>query len=811
MELQACHPEGCRSYHRGTVAAHTALLPEVTGAAAVAQVLADLARARDEWVDAADAADAADVPAAPAERCLVHAAHLPARPARTAPLARPLPPAVAERLPGELWSHQAEAIDLARRGRSVVVATGTASGKSLCYQAPVGEAASAPVRPGTSLLLFPTKALAHDQLRALTELDLPGVVAGAYDGDAGAEERTWIRKHATVVLTNPEMLHAGILPHHERWATFLGRLRYVVVDELHAFRGVFGSHVAQVLRRLHRLAVHHGGSPTFICCSATIGDPERLASAVTGVPVTAVTDDGSPRGPRTVALWQPPLLDEATGARASAHRETAAVAAGLIEAGHTTLAFTRSRRGAEVVAADIRRRLPRSLARRIRSYRGGYLPEERRSIEDELFNGRLAGIVATSALELGIDVGGLDAVVLDGFPGTIASFWQQAGRAGRRGREAAAVLVAGADQLDQWLVRHPAELLTRRPEPAIVNPGNPYVLDPHLRCAAHELPLTHADQRFWPGLLDDGVRRLVHADELVVRRRGRRGEPMAVWDGVGWPSHTVGLRNAGGAPVRIRATEDGRRIGDVDRARAPEQVHPGASYLHQGEHWRVVSLDLEVGVAEVEPDDGLTYTVPRRDTATRLLGEDARCRVGAATVVLGTVEVESRVVGYQRKETGSGRVVASEPLELPPSVLVTRAVWYLPDADAIARAGLEPARLPAALHAAEHAAIGMLPLFAICDRWDVGGVSIARHPDTAAPTIVIYDALPGGAGVAELGFEAADEHLRATLESIEACPCADGCPSCVQSPKCGNGNEHLDKAAAAALLRAVLAAAPLPG
>lgn len=786
------------------MAVHTAHLPEVAGAAAVAQLLEDLARARDEWGGGDESGPAAG--AAPAS-CLVHAAHLPARPARTAPLERPLPPAVAERLPAALWSHQAEAIDLARRGRSVVVATGTASGKSLCYQAPVGEAAGAPVRPGTSLLLFPTKALAHDQLRALTELELPGVVAGAYDGDASAEERTWIRKSATVVLTNPEMLHAGILPHHERWATFLGRLRYVVVDELHAFRGVFGSHVAQVLRRLHRLAAHHGGSPTFICCSATIGDPERLASAITGVPVTAITDDGSPRGPRTVALWQPPLLDEATGARASAHRETAAVAAGLIDAGHTTLAFTRSRRGAELVAADIRRRLPRALARRVRSYRGGYLPEERRSIEEELFTGQLAGIVATSALELGIDVGGLDAVVLDGFPGTIASFWQQAGRAGRRGRDAAAVLVAGADQLDQWLVRHPEELLTRTPEPAVVNPGNPYVLDPHLRCAAHELPLTHADQRFWPGVLDDAVRRLVHADEVVVRRRGRRAEPMAVWDGIGWPSHTVGLRNAGGAPVRIQTAGDGRRIGDVDRARAPEQVHPGASYLHQGEQWRVVSLDLEAGVAEVEPDDGLTYTVPRRDTATRLLGEDARRTVGAATVVLGTVEVESRVVGYQRKETGSGRVVASEPLDLPPSVLVTRAVWYLPDAATVA--AVEPARLPAALHAAEHAAIGMLPLFAICDRWDVGGVSIARHPDTDAPTIVIYDAMPGGAGVAELGFEAADEHLPATLESIEACPCGDGCPSCVQSPKCGNANEHLDKAAAVALLSAVLAVDPV--
>jgi len=783
------------------MALHTALPSELVGAAALADLLEDLAAARDAAVED----EHGPPPTGPGR--LVHLSHLGAREARHGVLARPLPAAVADRVPGPLWAHQAEAIDLARSGRSVVVATGTASGKSLCYQLPIAEAVAAPVRPGTALVLFPTKALAHDQLRALTALDLPGVVAGAYDGDAGPEERTWIRKSATVVLTNPEMLHAGILPHHERWATFLGRLRYVVIDELHAFRGIFGSHVAQVVRRLRRLAAHHGAHPTFISCSATIGEPDRLAGALTGVPVTAVTDDGSPRGPRTIALWQPPLLDEATGARGSAHREAAAVAAGLIDQARTTLTFTRSRRQAELVAADVRRRLPRPLARRVRAYRGGYLAEERRDIEDELFRGRLTGIVATSALELGIDVGGLDAVVLDGFPGTIASFWQQAGRAGRSGREAAAVLVAGADQLDQWLVRHPTELLTRRPEPAVVNPANPFVLDPHLRCAAHELPLTHADQRWWPGALDDGVRRLVQDDELVVRQRGRRQEPMAVWNGAGWPTHGVGLRNAGGAPIRIVTAVGERQIGDVDRARAPEQVHTGASYLHQGEQWRVVSLDLEQGRALVEPDDGLTYTVARRDTTTRLLGADHERAVGAATVHLGTVEVEGRVIGYQRKESGTGRLVANEVLELPPSTLVTRAVWYVLPPSLVEVAGLDRAQLPAALHAIEHAAIGMLPLFAICDRWDVGGVSIARHADTGLPTIVIYDAMPGGAGVAELGYEAADDHLQATLETIEACGCVDGCPSCVQSPKCGNGNDHLDKAAAGALLRVLLAGA----
>lgn len=785
------------------MALQSAHQPEVASAAALADVLVELAAARDRSLIDASPVDGV---APPEEPHLVHLAHLPPREARHGALARPLPPAVAARFDQPLWSHQAEAIDLARAGRSVVVATGTASGKSRCYQVPIAEAAIAPVRPGTALALFPTKALAQDQLRALTALELPGVVAGAYDGDASPEERTWIRKQASVVLTNPEMLHAGLLPHHERWATFLGRLRFVVVDELHAFRGVFGSHVAQLLRRLRRLAAHHGAHPVFICCSATIGSPQHLASALTGVDVTAVVDDGSPRGPRTVALWQPPLLDAATGARGSAHRETAAVAAGLIQSGHTTLGFTRSRRGAELVAADVRRRLPRSLARRVRAYRGGYLPEERRAIEDELFSGRLAGVVATSALELGIDVGGLDAVVIDGFPGTIASFWQQAGRAGRAGGDAAAVLVAGDDQLDRWLVRHPEQLLARPPEPAVVNPANPNVVDPHLRCAAHELPLTHADARWWPqGVLDDGVRRLVHADELLVRHRGRREEPMAVWDGVGWPAHGVGLRNAAGAPVRIVEAGTERRVGDVDRARAPEQVHLGASYLHQGEHWRVVSLDLDAGVATVEPDDGATYTVARRDTTTRLVEVDASRQVGTARLSLGTIEVVGRVVGYQRKEALTGTLLASEPLDLPPATLTTRAIWYVVEPSVLEVAALGAPRVPGALHAIEHAAIGILPLFAICDRWDVGGVSIVRHPDTGLPTIVIYDAVPGGAGVAELAFEAADQHLRAALESIAACPCQDGCPSCVQSPKCGNANEHLDKGAAADLLRAVLA------
>jgi DEAD/DEAH box helicase domain-containing protein len=774
-----------------------------SGVASIAEVLVELADARDREHRRHDDLAADVVTPLPASR-LVHLATLPPRVASFGELQRPLPPAVADRAPGQLWSHQAEALDHLRAGRSTVLATGTASGKSLCYQLAIGEAVAAPVRPGTALLIFPTKALAHDQLRAITELGLPGVVAGAYDGDAGSEERAWIRKHANVVLTNPEMLHSALLPHHARWATFLGRLHYVVIDELHTFRGVFGSHVAQLVRRLRRLAHHHGADPSFLSCSATVGEPHRLASAITGLPTVPVLADGSPRGARTIALWQPPVLDVASGARGSAHKESAAVLAGLIDSGHRTLGFTRSRRSVETVAADVRRRLPRHLAGRVRAYRAGYLAEERRDIEDELFGGRLLGVVATSALELGIDVGGLDAVVLDGFPGTISSFWQQVGRAGRAGATSAGVLVAGDDQLDQWFVAHPEELLARAPEPAVVNPDNPYVVDPHLRCAAHELPLTHADQRWWPAdVLDDGVRRLVQDDELLVRRRGRRQEPIAVWHGTGWPSHGVGLRTSAGAPVQI-VDADGARVGDVDRARAPEQVHPGASYLHQGTQWRVTDLDLDLGVATVERDDGATYTVVRSATDVRLHEPDATRSVGRARLAVGGAEVSSTVIGYQRKDSFSGALVESVALDLPTSTLVTRAIWYTLTPDDLRAAGVDAEEVPGALHAAEHAAIGMLPLFAICDRWDVGGLSIARHADTGLPTVIIYDAAPGGAGVAELAYEAAGRHLAATLESIEACPCAAGCPSCVQSPKCGNGNDHLDKHAAKRLLRHVL-------
>jgi len=741
---------------------------------------------------------------------LVHLERFAARPARHAELDRPLPAAVAAAVGVErFWTHQAQAIDLVRSGRSVVVATGTGSGKSLCYQVPVAEAVSSPVRPGTSLLVFPTKALAQDQLRALLAMKVPRLTAAAYDGDAGQSERTWIRRSANVVLTNPEMLHHGILPHHERWARFLARLRYVVIDELHVLRGIFGSHVAQVLRRLRRLCAHYGSSPVFVFTSATLGRPDRLASALCGLDVRAVTEDGSPQGARLFALWNPPLLDD-RGNRVPANSEAARIAAALVRADRRTIVFCRSRKGTELVATDLQRRLPSALAPLVRPYRSGYLATERRDIELDLFTGRLRGVVATSALELGIDVRGLDACVLNGFPGTLASMWQQAGRAGRGSAEGVSVLVAGDDQLDQWLVRHPHELFARPPEPAVVNPSNPYVLDPHIECAASERPLAPVDARYWPDDLDEAVVRLAGRDLLGVRRRGRH-DVVAAWTGTGWPSSAIGLRSSSSAEVKILCCGDAgdeHVIGTVDLSRAPATVHPGAVYLHQGATYRVEHLDLGQRTARVVPSDGEEYTSPRTDVTFRILRAERTRAVGRALLSIGEIEVHSRVTGYQRIDLRSRATLGTEPLDLPPSILRTRAVWYTFDEDLVADSGVDSADLPGTLHALEHTAIGMLPLFTICDRWDVGGVSTALHADTVLPTVAVYDGYQGGAGIAELAFDAADRHLAETLDVLRSCPCTDGCPSCVVSPKCGNGNEPLDKAGATRLLTTLLA--PLP-
>ncbi|HEU4425319.1 MAG TPA: DEAD/DEAH box helicase [Pilimelia sp.] len=719
----------------------------------------------------------------------------------------PLRTAYAERGIAAPWRHQAQAASLAYAGRHVVVATGTSSGKSLAYQLPALGTLVTDAR-ATVLYLAPTKALAADQLRTVDSLQLNGVRPACYDGDTPREEREWIRRHSRFVLTNPDMLHHGILPGHAAWRTFLRHLAYVVVDECHTYRGVFGSHVAHVLRRLRRIVSRYGGTPTFVLASATAGDPATAATRLTGLPVTAVTTDGSPRGPLTFALWEPPLLptghpadgDFGNPVRRSALRETADLLSDAVARGVRTLAFVRSRRGAELVATMARRSLDDAvpgLGERVAAYRAGYLPEERRALERAVLDGSLLGLASTNALELGVDLVGLDAVVICGYPGTRASLWQQAGRAGRAGREALAVLVARDDPLDTYLVHHPEALFGHPVEATVLDPTNPYVLGPQLCCAAAEAPLTPADLRLFGGEPATAA-----ADELVAAGTLRRRPTGYYWTRKGRPE--VDLRGAGGAPVSVVETPTGRLLGTVDPGSSHFLVHPGAVYLHQGASYVVEDLDLDDAVALARAEEPDWSTHARDVTSLSVVSVRSYAYAGPVGLYLGEVDVTNQVVSYQRRRLGTGEVLDTQPLDLPARDLRTVAVWFTVTPDALVAAGVGPAEVPGALHAAEHAAIGLLPLVATCDRWDIGGLSTAAHPDTECPTVFVYDGHPGGAGFAERAYAVADAWLRATRDVIAECRCESGCPSCVQSPKCGNGNNPLAKGAAVRVLDVVL-------
>jgi DEAD/DEAH box helicase domain-containing protein len=735
---------------------------------------------------------------------IAHARFLPPRGARFGTLAHSLHPGLEERLRARgitrLYTHQVAAIEAARRGEHVAVVTPTASGKTLCYNLPVLDGLLADPE-ARALYLFPTKALAQDQLDELRGFDLPDVPVAVYDGDTPQRARRGIREQARVLLSNPDMLHVGILPQHFRWKPFLRGLRFVVVDEMHAYRGVFGSNVANVLRRLRRLCRLHGAAPQFLCASATIANPEEFGGRLLGLPVTVVDDHGAPAGPRWFALWNPPLLDAGGVARRSALSEATAVFSELVRRGVRTVAFTKARKATELIsryaAARLRETAP-GLAERISPYRAGYLPEDRRRIERRLFAGELVGVVATSALELGIDVGGLDAAVLVGFPGTIASMWQRAGRAGRGADASLAVLVAQDDALDQYLMRHPDYLFERPCEHAVIDPENPYVLARHLRCAAAEIALVATDLTLFGARARELIPRLEETGELTARR--------ARWYWTGtqrYPAHEVDVRSASGAVFRI-VGPDRRAIGTVDEARVFEQVHPGAVYLHQGEAYLVRDLDLRARVARVQLAGVDHHTQPRTTIDLTIRRPRASRPWGPTTLHCGEVEVATQVTGYARKQLFTDAVLDIQPLELPPRRLQTTALWFeipAPLEAEVRRRGLDFA---GGIHAVEHAAIGLLPLFAMCDRWDIGGVSYPAHPQTGTPVIFIYDGHPGGVGITEKGYALIDALAAATLDVIAACGCEGGCPSCIQSPKCGNLNEPLDKQAALLLLRGLL-------
>jgi DEAD/DEAH box helicase domain-containing protein len=726
---------------------------------------------------------------------LAHVETVPAADARVAPLPDELEPRLRAALPFDgLFTHQRDAWDVAARGEHLILATGTASGKSLAFNLPVLDAIAREPKE-RALYLYPTKALAQDQARALAALRAPNVRAAIYDGDTPGERRWQIRRWANVILTNPDMLHVGVLPHHDRWADVLHNLRYVVVDEAHVYRGVFGSHVGNVLRRLRRLARVYGAEPQLLFASATIANPGELASALGGVDATVVERDAAPRAERTIALWNPELLDAELGLRASPLGEASRLLAALTSRGLRTICFAKSRKAAELIHKFTVDRVDSATAARLAPYRAGYTPAQRRDIERRLVEGELLGVSATDALELGIDIGLLDCAISVGFPGTVASLRQQWGRAGRRGH-GLAVLIASEDALDQYFMREPMMLLERRVEAAILDHANPRVLDGHVRAAAFEAPVDDADRTT---LGDEALERAALLPELKHTKSGY------VWGGRDYPAGKFGLRSTTPDTFAVVEAQSGTVLGIVERERAYSTVHEGAIYLHLGESYLVRELDLQSRTAVVTPYSGDYYTQAKKDTNTAIeetLRSERRCGL---ELTFGRISVTEQIVAYQKKSIRDQSTLETVDLDLPETSFETEAVWYLPEPEQLD--GLE--KMPAllgTLHAAEHAMIALLPLWAMCDRWDIGGLSTNIHFQTNRPTVFIYDGHSGGVGITERGFHAFEGWVSDTARMLEGCPCSDGCPSCVQSPKCGNLNEMLDKGGALTFLRRLVAA-----
>ena len=741
---------------------------------------------------------------------IVAVAHEAARAGSSRPLPDELSGALRDALAAAgitaLHGHQRAAYDLLEAGENVVVATGTASGKSLCYQlAALTESARDP--QARALFLFPTKALAQDQARKLTAFRVPGAMPAIYDGDTPQDQRALLRRTATILLSNPDMLHVGILPGHERWAEFLHQLRLVVLDEAHVYRGVFGSHVAQVVRRLRRLCAAYGGDPRFVLTSATIANPKDFAERLVGLPFATVTDDEASRPERTVVFWNPPLLDPARGERRSALAEAAYVTAEAVLAGARVITFAPTRKAAELVYGQVRRRLEdrdRAAAERVLPYRAGYTPQQRRDIERRLFDHQLDAVVATQALELGIDVGSLDVSLVMGFPGTVTSLKQRWGRAGRQGH-GYAVLVAGQDALDQYFMREPERLLGRSVEEAIIDLHNPHISAAHLEAAAYEAPITPRDEAFV------GEEGLLAAQRLEQAGRLRRRGDGLVWTRPYSPAAQTSLRTAGNEQFLIVEAAHGEIIGTVERERVFRFCHPGAVYLHLGRSYLVTRLDLEGRTVVVEDFSGGFYTQAKTDKNVLVAGQADMRELPGAALFFGELEVTEQVIAYQKRDLTDGHVLDNVSLDLPEQTFVTQAFWLavpqaVADTSVAALAETDELALPGALHAAEHATIALLPLYAMCDRWDIGGLSTPWHWQTDTPSIFVYDGYPGGIGLTKRGYEAFESLAADARTLIIECPCESGCPSCVQSPKCGNLNEPLSKPGAVALLSALLGA-----
>jgi DEAD/DEAH box helicase domain-containing protein len=732
-----------------------------------------------------------------------HETILPARPGRPASLPSALHLQLVDALGAQgirrLWTHQAECWEAAQRGEDFIVTTGTASGKSLCFNLPVLDGLLRDPH-ARAVYLYPTKALAQDQLRRIRLLAGRQVETATYDGDTPTAARQLARQKARVLLTNPDMIHVSLLPRHERWDDFFFNLRYVVIDEAHTYRGVFGSNVANVLRRLRRVASFYGAEPRFILASATIRNAREHAVNLTGVEMTHVSGDGAPVGARKIVFWEPPLVEDELNVRRSPTSEAADLLAELVRNQVRSICFTKSRRTAELIyqqTADRLREVDASLAHRLSPYRAGYTPEQRRAIETKLFSGQLLAVVSTSALELGIDIGALDAAITVGYPGTMASLWQQWGRAGRGKGESLGIFVAGNDALEQFFVNHPEMLLEREVEAATIDFANPFIHLDHLAAAAYEGPVTAADARFFgpqlPGALEQ-------ATEDGLLRRKNDGWFFA---GSGFPAAKIGLRSTAGEQYTIVEGETGDIVGTEGAETAFSALHPGAVYLHMGDTYLVTELDLNGRVALVRQFWDSYHTLPRRETDTRIQSESLQTSHGRLDLHLGRIAVTTRVVAFQKRRTGSNEVLGTEELDLPAQEFITEAMWFTIPAE-LFPSQADLVKLPGAIHAVEHALIALLPLFAMCDRWDIGGLSTPVHSQTEQPTIFIYDGHAGGVGISRQGFERFPEWVRDAHRLVRDCVCETGCPSCIQSPKCGNWNEPLDKEAALRLLEAML-------
>lgn len=715
-------------------------------------------------------------------------------------------------LPLGLYQHQIEAIRAIEEGHNVVVATSTSSGKSLCYQLPIAKALLSSKKRSQrpkALVIHPTKALGQDQLKSWSKLKIPGISVSTFDGDSSSAQRISARKFADVWLSNPEMVNHAILANHGQYHSLLSGLDYVVVDEAHVYRGIFGSHVANLFRRLIRIAKLYGSAPQFIFTSATITNPALICSRLINQPVVAIENDASPQAEKIVAIWTPKLIDEKTGQRASYTRATAAIAALLAETDHKVIAFVRSRRLSELIANEAREIVGSEGELEVLSYRGGYLPLQRRNIEQMIADGSTKLVVATSALELGIDIGYLDAAVIAGFPGTFSSFRQQIGRVGRSNNHSAAVLVCGPDALDQWISANPKSILTKPLEQAVINPTNPYILKQHLKAACFEgaLSLSELEQFRDPfAQSEDSVSQILDELEMQgeVTLRGNKYVTNAQYS----PNHQISFRSSGGRQILI-AAETGELIGTTEYDKAPATLFEGAIYLHLGQSFRVLSLDLDKDLALVEPYNGKEQTRSMFDTLYKNFDPDTSTSGTGFSLNLGPTQITQTVTGFQVLSS-AGEVLSIHPLQMPPTVLNTRAFWLEFTSDLLTE--IPSSKLPGALHASEHALIGMMPIFAICDRSDIGGVSKLLHPDPFAPeleglpvaSITIYDGYPGGMGIAELAYEVAFELIKQTARAIRACKCQSGCPACIQSPKCGNLNSPLNKEFSIVLMDKIL-------